>query len=143
MLLNLNKLLSPDLLYVLASMGHGDQIVIADANYPGAANNSRCIRADGITADDMARAILTVMPLDTYCVAPARVMQVVNEPDTIPSVVDAFQKVIDATADVPCQIEALERFDFYEQAATAFAVVQTGETRLYGNLILSKGVVAP
>ena len=81
------------------------------------------------------------MPLDTFVDDPALCMQVVGEPDTIPDAVQDFQKIIDATADAPRPIQSLERFAFYDRAATVFAVVQTGERRLYGNIILKKGVI--
>jgi len=82
------------------------------------------------------------MPLDTFVPDPALTMQVVGDPDTIPDAVRDFQAIINDTADAPAQIQTLERFAFYDRAATAFAVVQTGERRLYGNIILKKGVVA-
>lgn len=142
MLRGLDPLLSPDLLHALASMGHGDEIVIADANYPGASAGPLCVRADGITASDMLRAVLSIMPLDTFVPDPALSMQVVGDPETVPEAVADFQKIIDEVADAPAKITSLERFAFYERASTAFCVIQSGETRLYGNLILKKGVIS-
>ncbi|MEM9350048.1 MAG: RbsD/FucU domain-containing protein [Pseudomonadota bacterium] len=141
MLRNLNPLLSPDLLHSLASMGHGDDIVIADANFPGASSGPRCLRAEGISATDMLRAVLSVMPLDTFVPEPAIAMQVVGDPTAVPDAVQDFQSVIDTVADQRATIVSLERFAFYERASQAFAIVQTGETRLYGNIILTKGVI--
>ncbi len=141
MLRNIPPLLSPDLLYILASMGHGDDIVIADANFPAEAKGVRVVRADGLSASDILKAVLTLMPLDTFVDDPARSMQVVDKPDEIPPAVADFQSIINAVADAPAQIQPVERFAFYEEAEEAFAVVQTGETRLYGNLILKKGVI--
>ncbi|MGI9389417.1 MAG: RbsD/FucU family protein [Boseongicola sp.] len=141
MLRDIDPILSPDLLHALASMGHGDEIVIADANFPAASSGPRCIRADGISASDVLRAVLSVMPLDSYVSDPAITMQVVGEPDTIPDAVRDFQLIIESTADNPALIVSLERFEFYDRAGTAFAVVQTGEERLYGNIILKKGVI--
>ncbi|NRA99198.1 MAG: ribose ABC transporter [Rhodobacteraceae bacterium] len=143
MLRNLDPLLSPDLLHALAAMGHGDDIVIADANYPGSSSGPQCIRADGVSATDILRAVLSVMPLDTFVPDPALTMQVVGDASAIPEAVADFQRIIDATADAPAPIASLERFAFYDRASSAFAIVQTGETRLYGNIILKKGVVAP
>jgi L-fucose mutarotase len=143
MLRNIPQILSPDLLHALAAMGHGDDIVIADANFPGTSNGAKCIRLDGISATDTLQAILTLMPLDTFVPEPALVMQVVGDPKAVPEVVKEFQSIIDATADNPAKIGGLERFAFYEQAKKAYVIVQTGEQRLYGNIILKKGVIAP
>ena len=141
MLRNIDPLLSPDLLYALRAMGHGDDIVIADANFPGTSIGPTCIRADGSSASEMLHAILSIMPLDSFVSDPALTMQVVGDPETVPEAVVDFQRVITETADNPVQIQSLERFAFYDRAATAFAIVQTGERRLYGNIILKKGVV--
>ncbi len=142
MLRNIDPILSPSLLHALRAMGHGDEIVIADANFPGTSTGPECIRADGSTASEVLRAVLSVMPLDTFVTDPALTMQVVGDPDVIPEAVADFQDIIDATADNPAKVRGLERFAFYERAANAFAIVQTGERRLYGNIILKKGVVA-
>lgn len=142
MLRNIPQILSPDLLHALRAMGHGDDIVIADANFPGTSMGARCIRLDGISATDTLKAILTLMPLDTFVPDPALVMQVVGDPSAVPEIVKEFQAIIDDTADHPAPIKGLERFDFYERAKKAYAVIQTGEQRLYGNIILKKGVVA-
>ena len=141
MLRNLDPILSPDLLYALRAMGHGNEIVLADANFPGESLGPTCIRADGSTASEVLKAVLSVMPLDSYVPDPALTMQVVGEPDTIPEAVADFQTIINETADNPVRIQTLERFAFYERAATAFAIVQTGERRLFGNIILKKGVI--
>jgi L-fucose mutarotase len=143
MLRNIPQILSPELLYTLRAMGHGDEIVIADANFPGSSIGPDCLRLDGISATDTLKAILTVMPLDTYVPDPALTMQVVGEPDAVPEVVAEFQSLINSTADNPAKIGTLERFAFYERASNAFAIVQTGEQRLYGNIILKKGVIGP
>ena len=141
MLRNIPEILSPDLLWCLRAMGHGDEIVIADANFPATALAQRTYRLDGITATDALAAILALLPLDSFVPDPALVMQVVDEPTAVPPVVAAFQTVIDTTADRPVAIQGLERFAFYDRARTAFAILQTGETRLYGNIILKKGVI--
>ena len=141
MLRNISPILSPDLLYTLRAMGHGDEIVIADANFPGSSTGPTCIRADGSTASEVLEAILSVMPLDGFVPDPALTMQVVGDPDAVPDAVRDFQQIINAKADTPAQIQTLERFAFYDRAGSAFAIVQTGERRLYGNIILKKGVV--
>lgn len=141
MLRNIDPLLSPDLLHALRSMGHGDEIVIADAHFPGSSIGPACIRADGSTVSDLLRAVLSVMPLDSFVDDPALTMQVVGEPDTVPEAVREFQSIIDTNADRPVQANALERFAFYERASQAFAIVQTGDTRIYANIILKMGVL--
>lgn len=136
MLHNIPSILSPDLLWTLRAMGHGDEIVIADANFPAQGLGPKCLRLDGISATDTLAAVMTLLPLDTFVPSPAHTMQVVGQPDAVPDIVAAFQKLIPDH-----KIETIERFGFYERAAKAFAVVQTGETRLYGNIILTKGVI--
>lgn len=141
MLRDIDPILSPDLLYALRAMGHGDELVIADANFPATSTGPTCIRADGSTASEVLRAVLSVMPLDVYVPDPALTMQVVDDADAVPDAVADFQRIINETADSPAEINTLERFAFYDRAATAFAVIQTGERRLYGNIILKKGVI--
>lgn len=141
MLRNIDPILSPELLYTLRAMGHGDEIVIADANFPGSSSGPDCIRADGSAASEVLQAVLSVMPLDTFVPDPALTMQVVGNPEAVPDAVEDFQRIIDTTADNPTKVQGLERFAFYERAANAFAIVQTGESRLYGNIILKKGVI--
>lgn len=141
MLRNIDPILSPKLLHALRAMGHGDEIVIADANFPGSSSGPECIRADGSSASEMLKAILSVMPLDNFVEDPALTMEVVGDPTAVPEAVADFQNIINETADHPARARPLERFAFYERASSAFAVVQTGERRLYGNIILKKGVI--
>jgi L-fucose mutarotase len=141
MLRNINPLLCPELLRALRAMGHGDEIVIADANFPATSLGPPCIRADGASATDMLSAILQVLPLDSFVPEPVLTMQVVGAPQETPAVVAEFNQILQDQADLPTTCQSLERFAFYDRAATAFAVVQTGETRLYGNIILKKGVI--
>lgn len=141
MLIGINPLLTPDLLHILRSMGHGDEIVIADANFPAASCGARVVRLDGISATDALRAVLSVFPLDTFVEAPANTMQVVGAPDDVPEAVAEFQRIIHEIADHPATLSSIERYKFYERAKAAFAIVQTGESRLYANIILTKGVV--
>ena len=142
MLKGLDPLLGPDLLHVLAAMGHGDELVVADANFPAAALARRLVRLDGVDAPRALRAVLSVLPLDTFTSTPAAVMAVVGDPGAVPAPVREFQPLVDAAAGRPVRLDALERFAFYERARAAFAVVATGEPRPYGNILLVKGVVS-
>jgi L-fucose mutarotase len=139
----LDPLLGPDLLHALASMGHGDALVIADANFPSAALARRLIDLRGVDAPTAARAILSVLPLDSFVAEPALVMEVVDDPHAVPPVVAELERVVGAAAGRPQTLGRLERSAFYARAGDAFAIVRTGERRLYGNLILVKGIVAP
>ena len=141
MLKGIDPLLGPELLAILRAMGHGDEIVVADANFPSTALARKLVRADGIDAVRMTRAILSVMPLDDFAPASFR-MAVVDRPDEVPPLAAEFQSLLRQAADNR-PIEAIERHAFYERARNAFAIVATGETRLYGNLILKKGVIPP
>lgn len=143
MLRGIDPLLSPDLLQALRAMGHGDHLVLADANFPAHSTGRKVIRCDGVDGPRLLQAILSVMPLDTYTALPALCMQVVDNPAEIPAVVVEYQETILAVADQPCTIAAVERYEFYDLAKAAFVVIQTGELRLYGNLILHKGVLTP
>jgi len=143
MLRGIDPILSADLLRVLRAMGHGDEIVVADANFPGESNARILLRLDGVDAPRAVRAVLSVMPLDSFVQDRAVSMQVVGDPKQTPPVVALFQRVIDEVADNPAAITPVERFAFYERARNAFAIIQTGERRFYGNLILKKGVIAP
>lgn len=143
MLRNLPQILSPSLLYTLRAMGHGDRIAIVDGNFPAESSGPDCLRLDGISATDVLKAVLQVMPLDTFVTDPAITMQVVGDPEAVPDIVAEFQSIIDKVADHPAKISTLERHAFYEAASGAFAVVQTGEQRLYGNILLTKGIIAP
>lgn len=142
MLRNIPAIISPKLIATLCAMGHGDEIVIADANFPAETMGRRCHRLDGSSATDVLEAVLKLLPLDTFVQFPALTMQVVGNPDEVPAIVSEFQRIINAIADHPATLSPLERFDFYERAQAAFAVIQTGEGRLYGNIILKKGVIA-
>lgn len=143
MLIGIHPALTPDLLRHLRAMGHGDTLVIADANFPAEANGARIERLAGVSATDALEAILSLMPLDTFVEEPARVMQVVGDPDAVPEIVAEFDAIIKAHADNPCKTGGVERHAFYVEARKAYLIVQTAETRFYGNIILSKGVVPP
>jgi L-fucose mutarotase len=142
MLRGIDPVLGPDLLAILRAMGHGDEIVIADANFPAASVARSLARADGVDAVRMTRAICALMPLDDFVPAAAFRMTVVDAPLAIPPIAADFTAAL-AACGYTGPIEAIERGAFYERARRAFAVVATGETRLYGNLILKKGVIRP
>jgi L-fucose mutarotase len=142
MLRGIDPILGPDLLQALRAMGHGDELVIVDANFPATANAKRLVRLDGIDAVHVADGILSLMPLDTFVDHAAFRMEPVEDAKAVPPVCKEFQKVVARHA--PGQkIGAIERFKFYERARNAFVTVATGERRLYGNLILKKGILKP
>lgn len=140
MLYGIDPLIGPDLLALLRRMGHGDRLVVVDANFPAYASGLPVMRVDGADAPAVVRAILTLMPLDDFVPVAAWSMDPVDAPGSIPPAVAAFDEVL-ATAPVMTRREPIERFAFYEAARTVAGVVQTGERRPYGNLILQKGVV--
>jgi L-fucose mutarotase len=135
-------ILGPDLLHALQSMGHGDEITIVDGNYPGASAGPRLIRADGHSASSLLEAILSVMPLDDFVPDPAVVMQVVGDATQRPPVVEEYARIV-ARFEPSISLHSLERFAFYKRANAGYAIVQTGDQRLYGNIILKKGVIRP
>ena len=141
MLINIDPLLSPELLMILRAMGHGDEIAIVDANFPAKSNAKRLIRLDGMDASQTLAALLSVLPLDSFVKAPANGMQVVGKPKEIPPAIADFQKLVDRLAGFPVRIGRIERFAFYERAKSCFAIVATGDRRLYANIILTKGVI--
>jgi L-fucose mutarotase len=138
----IDPLLSPDLLHILRAMGHGDEIVIADANFPATTNAKRLVRLDGVAAPGVVGAIVALLPLDDFVDDAAFRMAVTDDASAIPPVVAEFQTALKAVGYARA-IAPLERGAFYLRAREAFAIVATGETRLWGNLILKKGVVRP
>ncbi len=143
MLRNIPAILSPDILHTLRAMGHGDVLAITDANFPAYSMGCKVHRLDGIPATDVLDAVLTLMPLDSFIPDPAYTMQVVVDADAVPEIVAEFQGIIDRVSDNPTKITSAERFAFYDRAKSSFAVIQTGETRLYGNILLTKGIIPP
>ncbi|UDL94250.1 MULTISPECIES: RbsD/FucU family protein [Lichenihabitans] len=141
MLKGLDPLLSPNLLHALRAMGHGDDIVIVDANYPAEASGRPVHRLDGHSATAVLDAILSVLPLDTFVPDPAIVMEVVGNPDAEEPIFGEFRAAIDKHEGSGFLLGKIERFAFYARARAAFALVATGERRLYGNIILKKGVI--
>jgi L-fucose mutarotase len=141
MLKGIHPLLSPDLLYALAAMGHGDRIAVVDANFPALGLARRSIVLAGATAPDVLAAILSVLPIDDFAPDPVSVMQVVGDAAQLPETVQEFIAIL-ATHNLTAPAQ-LDRQAFYRAAAEAFAIVQTGERRFYGNILLTKGVVPP
>lgn len=142
MLKGIPSLLSPELLKVLMEMGHGDTLVIGDGNFPHAsiAGDSPLIRLDGHGCAEVLDAILTLFPLDAYVDAPVSLMEVVPGDNVETPIWDEFAKIIEKHQP-GTKIRHVERFSFYDEAKKCYAVISTGETALYANVILQKGVV--
>ena len=140
MLKNISPILSPELLKILMEMGHGDEIVIGDGNFPAASVAQRLVRLDGHGVPDVLDAVLRLMPLDTYVDAPVALMDNGDETNR-PEIWAKYEEIVRAN-EGDKQFQLVERFDFYDRAKKAYAVVATGETAIYANIILKKGVVA-
>lgn len=148
MLKQIDPLLNADVLYALRAMGHGDELVLCDANFPADSIArqtvlGRVLRIDGVGTREAARAILSVMALDTAVDKPARRMEVVGEPDNVLPVQQEVQLEIDHAEGRERLMGSIERFDFYEVAKKAYCVIATGERRFYGCFVFKKGVIAP
>ena len=144
MLKNIPAVLSPELLKVLCEMGHSDRIVIADGNFPAESVGKNCkvIRADGLGVPELLDAILTLFPLDTYVEKPVSLMQVMPGDKTETPIWEEYKRIVKKYDDRgAAAIGEIERFAFYEEARTAYAVVATGEKAVYANVMLQKGVV--
>jgi len=140
MLIGISPLVSPDLLAALYRMGHGDEIVLADAHFPGESFGKRVLRADGIKIPDLLDAILPLIALDTYVESPLIMMSAVSGDQLDPAVETSYRQAVDRYWPNTPPIQRIDRYDFYERAKQAFAVLMTGETVKYGNIILKKGV---
>jgi L-fucose mutarotase len=148
MLKSIDPILNADVLRALRAMGHGDELVLCDTNFPADSVARRTVigkllRIDNVTAGRAARAILSVMPLDAFVDQPARRMEVVSKPDEIPVVQQEVQAEIDAAEGKPWPMGSIERMAFYEVAKQAYCVIQTGERRFYGCFVFKKGVIPP
>jgi L-fucose mutarotase len=148
MLKRLDPILNADVLYALRAMGHGDDLIIADSNFPSdsVARQTvlgRLLRIDSVTASRAAKAILSVMPLDLFVEHPALRMEIVGKPAEIPPVQAEVQKEIDDAEGRACPMGAIERFAFYDLARKSYCVIQTGERRFYGCFVFKKGVIPP
>ncbi len=140
MLIGISPLISPDLLAVLHRMGHGDEIVLADAHFPGETYGQRVLRTDGLKIPALLDAILPLFILDTYVESPLIMMAAVTGDQLDPAVETSYRKAIDRHWPDTPPIQRIDRFDFYERTKQAYAVLMTGETVKYGNIILKKGV---
>ena len=148
MLKLIDNRLPAEVLYVLRAMGHGDTLVICDTNFPADSvarqtAYGELLRMDNLTCGQAADAILSLLPLDTFVDDFAGRMEVVGAPGDVPPVQAEVQAAIDAAEGRPRQMVSIERYDFYERAKEAYAVIQTGERRFYGCFILRKGVIPP
>ena len=146
MLKAIDPLLTPELLHILRAMGHGDDLVLVDCNFPADSVarqtvSGSLVRLDGADVPQAGRAILSVYPLDTFVEAAVHRMEVVGDPDAIPDVQQEFQALIDEAAGRTWPMASIERMQFYEHAKKAYAVVATGERRGYGCFILKKGII--
>lgn len=139
MLKGVPKILSPELIKVLAEMGHGDEIVIGDANFPAETMGKRVIRADGLGGVDLLKAILKVIPLDTYAEENFMLMAT-TKGDPTPEIWTKYRNVT-SKQEPNTKEKMLERFEFYERAKNAYAVIASGEEAIYANIILKKGVI--
>lgn len=142
MLKGISPVVSPELIKILMEMGHGDELVIGDGNFPAASHARHLVRLDGHGVCEVLDAILRLFPLDAYVRSPVALMQVVPGDPVVPVIWDEYRRIIrELSGDFA--IEQVERFSFYERAKCAYAIVATGERALYANIILKKGVVAP
>jgi L-fucose mutarotase len=143
MLKNMTRLHTPDLLHLLASMGHGDELALVDAHFPAVSMARRLVRLDGVDLPHALDACLALMPLDSFVPDPALRMEVVENPEEIPEVQRACQAVIDRREGRSVPLQPLERHAFYARAREAFGILATGEVRPYGCILVKKGVVLP
>ncbi|HHY79912.1 MAG TPA: fucose isomerase [Thermoanaerobacter sp.] len=141
MLKGIPKILSPELLKTLMEMGHGDEIVIADGNFPAVTFGKRVIRYDGHGIPEILDAILKFFPLDDYVEYPVLLMKIARENDQEPEIWKEYESIIRKSNENGIKIGFLERFEFYERATKAFAIIATSEEALYANIILKKGVI--
>ena len=140
MLKGISPVVSPQLLKILAEMGHGDEIILADAHFPGHSQGPQVVRSDGLSVSDLLDGIMPLFELDSYA-DPLIMMQVVEGDALDPAVEADYMAAIRASDPEAPNPKRIDRFAFYERARTAFAIVMTGETRKYGNILLKKGVI--
>jgi len=142
MLKGISNLISPELLKILMEMGHGDEIVIGDGNFPSVTYAQRLVRSDGHAIPPLLEAILDLFPLDEYVDNPVALMAVAQGDTTpTPPIWQTYERILQNHGQMPYKVEYMERFDFYKRAKKAFAVVATGESAIYANILLKKGVL--
>lgn len=140
MLIGISPLISPDLLKTLCMMGHGDEIVIADAHFPSESLGPPCLRADGLIINDLLNGIMPLFALDEFVEKPITMMTPVEGDKANPEIEKGYSRIIKNYSTKEISIEKLDRFDFYNRSRSAFAVVATGDCEKYANIILKKGV---
>lgn len=140
MLKNIDPVISPELLKILSEMGHGDEIVFGDGNFPAASMGKRVVRLDGHDMPRILEAVLKLLPLDSYADYQVRLMEVAAGDSYVPEIWQEYRRIIEKY-EPAAKIKEVERMAFYEQAKQAYAVVSTGESALYANVILKKGVI--
>lgn len=143
MLKQIPPVISPQLMLVLMEMGHGDELVLADGNFPAASNARRLVRADGHPAVDLLAALLKFLPVDTFVPDVAVVMQPVDPAQAPPPIWSQFSRLLKQAEGREIPLTRIDRQQFYQRSRDAYAIIATGETALYANLILKKGVVPP
>jgi len=141
MLNGIPSILSPELLKIMMEMGHGDELVLADGNFPAASIAQRLVRSDGNMVPELLEAILKFFPLDPYVDNPVTFMQVTPGDPYKPVIWETYTDIIRKSSNKNKNIEKIEKFSFYERARKAYAVIATSETSLYANIIIKKGVV--
>lgn len=141
MLKGIPPIISPEMIKVLMEMGHGDEIVFADGNFPAASCAKRLIRCDGHTVTELLEAILPLFPLDPYVERPVTLMEVVKGDTVVPTIWEEYKEIIVKHEETANGIEHIDRFAFYERAKEAYAIIATSESALYANVILKKGVI--
>lgn len=139
MLKGIPKIISPELLKFLCEKGHGDEIIIADGNFPAASHAQRLVRCDGHNVPELLEAILELFPLDTFVESPVSLMQVAKGDELYPVIWNEYKEIISRHGKF--KTSEVERFAFYERAKNAYAIVATGESALYANILLKKGVI--
>ena len=147
MLIKIDPILSPKLLFTLRTMGHGDKLVLADANFPAHSMNENVIRLDGVNIVDAAKAILSVFPLDSFVVSQGKSavsrMEVDEEPKELTDAHKEFIKVVKEISGPNWAVDSIERQDFYKEAKTAYSIVTTTDARPFGCFVMTKGVIQP
>lgn len=143
MLINIDPILSPELLHALRSMGHGDKLVLADANFPSASLAKKLIRLDGVNIPNAAKAILSELPLDSFVDYPVERMEIDDNPDEIDDVHQDLIDVLKISAGDKWKVGSIERFKFYEEEKQAYMIVSTTDARAFGCFIITKGVIKP
>ncbi len=141
MLRGISELISPELMTVLMEMGHGDEIILADANFPSVSHAKRLVRAYGLPIPPLLAAILELFPLDGYVAKPVALMELEPQDTSVPAIWAEYQGLLEAHQVEASEIDYMRRQQFYRRARRAFAIVATGETAQYGNILLKKGTV--